>query len=84
MRSTVCVVTIRKVFLMYPMDDTKRPSVHPKFKMQAFSAKAKFATFKCQDFEKTFKETIKGDVIYCDPPYVPLSVTSSFTSYSKE
>lgn len=25
-----------------------------------------------------------GDHVYCDPPYVPLSVTACFTSYSKE
>ena len=31
----------------------------------------------------TFNEISPGDIVYCDPPYVPLSITSSFTSYSK-
>jgi DNA adenine methylase len=25
----------------------------------------------------------EGDVVYCDPPYVPLSASSNFTAYSK-
>ncbi len=72
----------RNGFFNVPYGRYKSPKC-PLEEMQAFSAKSKFATFKCQDFEKTFKETMKQDVIYCDPPYVPLSVTSSFTSYSK-
>jgi DNA adenine methylase len=27
---------------------------------------------------------IPGDVVYCDPPYVPLSVTANFTGYATE
>jgi len=26
----------------------------------------------------------RGDVVYCDPPYLPISETSNFTGYSKE
>ena len=40
--------------------------------------------FKCQDFRDTFKQIKEGDVVYCDPPYIPLSDTANFTSYSKE
>ena len=29
-------------------------------------------------------ESTSGDLIYCDPPYVPLSATADFVSYSGE
>lgn len=35
-----------------------------------------------QSFEDTFKQLKEGDCCYCDPPYVPLSSTASFTDYS--
>lgn len=54
----------------------------PKNELLAFKSKADIAEFKCQTFEQTFDELVEGDVVYCDPPYVPLSATSSFTSYA--
>ncbi|MGQ9779188.1 MAG: DNA adenine methylase [Bacillota bacterium] len=34
------------------------------------------------DFEEVMEACGPGDAIYCDPPYVPLSPTASFTSYA--
>ena len=34
-----------------------------------------------KDFEKFLKLPLKDDFVYLDPPYDPISVTSSFTSY---
>ncbi len=36
------------------------------------------------DFSEILKKVKKDDFVYFDPPYVPLSETSSFTSYTKD
>ncbi|MCK5640415.1 MAG: Dam family site-specific DNA-(adenine-N6)-methyltransferase [Gammaproteobacteria bacterium] len=64
-----------------PFGRYKRP-YFPEKEMVAFHLKAKRATFKYQDFQTTIKQAREGDVIYCDPPYVPLSPSANFTSYS--
>ena len=40
-------------------------------------------TFLNVDFESALKNAKKGDVVYFDPPYVPLSTTSNFTGYNE-
>lgn len=37
----------------------------------------------CDDFSKIVDIAKSGDFVYFDPPYAPLSETSSFTSYTK-
>lgn len=41
-------------------------------------------TFLNTDFEEAVKDVRKGDFVYFDPPYVPVTATSSFTSYTHE
>ena len=38
--------------------------------------------FTTKDFREIMNNAKTGDVIYCDPPYVPLTKTANFTSYS--
>ncbi|WP_417686294.1 Dam family site-specific DNA-(adenine-N6)-methyltransferase [Pseudidiomarina gelatinasegens] len=54
----------------------------PRAEIEFFAEKAQRATFTCMSFEKVFRRARIGDVVYCDPPYAPLSLTANFTSYS--
>lgn len=37
----------------------------------------------CTDFESTASRCARGDFVYFDPPYVPVSATSSFVGYDE-
>jgi len=39
---------------------------------------------KCRDFESVLRDTKKGDLVYFDPPYQPVSETANFTSYTNK
>ncbi len=54
----------------------------PEKEMLIFHQKAQKAHFVLSSFEEVIQLAEKGDVIYCDPPYVPLSSSANFTSYS--
>lgn len=55
----------------------------PKDEMRAFIAKSRRMEFMQGDFQAVMALAKEEDVIYCDPPYVPLSSTASFTAYAK-
>lgn len=38
----------------------------------------------CTDFSNTMALAQPGDVVYCDPPYLPLSNTAKFTQYNAD
>lgn len=56
----------------------------PHNELASFAQKAKSAQFVCQDFEKTFAQCEPGDIVYCDPPYMPLTAKDQVFSYHKE
>lgn len=66
-----------------PFGRYKKP-YFPFDEMLMFYHKAQDADFSSKDFEAVMRDARSGDVIYCDPPYVPLSTTANFTSYSAE
>ena len=64
-----------------PFGRYKRP-YFPAAEMCYFHQKAQQATFQQANFANVMANCQPGDVVYCDPPYVPLSDTANFTSYS--
>lgn len=56
----------------------------PEKELLFFAHKAKKATFVCKPYEKLFLYLRDSDILYCDPPYVPLSKSASFTSYASK
>ncbi len=54
----------------------------PRKEMHNFHQKSKSADFVFADYTDTLKQVRKGDVVYCDPPYVPLSQSANFSQYT--
>ncbi|PCJ45132.1 MAG: DNA adenine methylase [Gammaproteobacteria bacterium] len=69
--------------LNVPFGSYKKP-YFPRIEMLNFAKKSKKATFVCCSFEDLMDRARKNNVIYCDPPYVPLSDSANFTNYAKQ
>jgi DNA adenine methylase len=50
--------------------------------MLSFAKKVSGAELRAADFRAMLRDASNGDVVYCDPPYVPLSPTADFTDYA--
>lgn len=66
-----------------PMGKYKKPSICQPDLLRSVSAALQSAEIKVRSFEEVVNYAKKGDFVYFDPPYHPISATSNFTAYSR-
>jgi DNA adenine methylase len=67
-----------------PMGSYKRPTICDKENILAVSVALQKVELLCGDYVMTLNEATTNSFFYFDPPYKPLSNTSSFNSYAKD
>jgi DNA adenine methylase len=69
-----------------PYGRYKNPSIFDEDLLRKISTylNSKDVKFSSVDFEEAVKDVKQGDFVYFDPPYDPLTKTSSFTKYHKD
>ncbi|MEI7554250.1 DNA adenine methylase [Candidatus Chlorohelix sp.] len=67
-----------------PFGRYDNPSMFSEEKLRAVAVALEGVRLLNSDFEQAVENASKGDFVYFDPPYMPLSKTSSFTGYTKE
>ncbi|NIG98590.1 MAG: adenine-specific DNA-methyltransferase [Serratia symbiotica] len=75
----LCRYNLRGEFNV-PFGRYKKP-YFPEEELYWFAEKSRNATFVCEHYRTTMAKAIRGTVVYCDPPYAPLSATANFTAY---
>ncbi len=66
-----------------PFGRYKNPAICDADNLRAVAAALRRAKIECRHFDTVGKHVKKGDLVYFDPPYHPVSKTSSFTGYDK-
>jgi DNA adenine methylase len=67
-----------------PMGSYKRPTICDSENIFAVSQALQKVEILCGDYQETLHYTSNNSLFYFDPPYKPLSETSSFNSYAKD
>ena len=71
----------RKGLFNVPFGRYKQPNICDEARLRAASSALKGVSLLERDFETACKKATKGDAVYFDPPYLPVSRTSNFTAY---
>lgn len=66
-----------------PFGRYENPAIVDAERLRACSRALKHTHLAVEDFTAVLKRAKAGDFVYFDPPYVPLSDTSKFTSYTR-
>ena len=75
----LCRYNLRGEFNV-PFGRYKKP-YFPEAELYHFAEKAQNAKFHCLSYEECMDRADSNSVVYCDPPYAPLSATANFTAY---
>ncbi len=66
-----------------PFGRYKNPKICDEPRLRAASQALQEVELRGGDFTEAVRDAQKGDFVYFDPPYVPLSATSNFTGYNR-
>ena len=75
----LCRYNLRGEFNV-PFGRYKKP-YFPEAELYHFAEKAQNAFFYCESYADSMARADDASVVYCDPPYAPLSATANFTAY---
>jgi DNA adenine methylase len=67
-----------------PWAGLKSPKILDEVNLRIASTRLKGSTISVGNYQESLKFVSKGDLVYLDPPYLPLSTTSNFSKYAKE
>jgi len=67
-----------------PFGNYKNPRIMDPLQIRICSSMLRYANIRVSHFSKVLNRASQGDLVYFDPPYIPLSSTASFSKYSKE
>lgn len=67
-----------------PVGSNKNPNLYSRDNILAASEVLQSAQLEAQDFRKILDEARRGDFVYFDPPYLPISTYSDFKRYTPD